>query len=109
MLVRPVRDVDHPATRNSRRRAGRCWMRRRCDRGTPRLAYALAEHRPSAVATGGWCGGRERRPSPRRRLFAAYDEVVVNGYGTEGGFVVELFDGEANLTTSCRGSATSRW
>jgi hypothetical protein len=65
----------------------------------PRVAYAFAEH--PTFGGGDWQLVRpdgSRRPftdSPGR--FVAYDDVVVNGYGTEGGFVVELFDGRGRL------------
>ncbi len=66
----------------------------------PRLTYAFAEH---PTFGGGdwrlvWPDGSDRPFTESPALFAAYDDVIVNGYGTEGGFVVELFDGEAHRT-----------
>ncbi len=66
----------------------------------PRLAYAFAEH--PIFGGGDWRlvrpDGSDRPFTETPALFAAYDDVVVNGYGTEGGFAIELFDGEANRT-----------
>jgi len=65
----------------------------------PKVAYAFARH--PTFGGGHWELVRpdgSRHPfTENPALFAAYDDVVVNGYGTEGGFVVELFDGRARL------------
>ncbi len=66
----------------------------------PQLAYAFAEH--PVFGGGDWRlvrpDGSDRPFTETPALFAAYDDVIVNGYGTEGGFAVELFDGEAHRT-----------
>ena len=66
----------------------------------PAVAYAFAEHR--TFGGGDWLlvrpdGGSRRPFSESLGEFVAYDDVVVNGYGTEGGFEVELFDGRPHL------------
>jgi hypothetical protein len=73
--------------------------------GPPRVAYAYAEH--PTFGGGDWelvtrDGGRHAF-TDTPALFAAYDDVVVNGFGTEGGFVVELFGGDARPQHEQRG------
>jgi hypothetical protein len=60
----------------------------------PKIAYGFAEH--ATFEGGDWQlvrpdGSRQPLPDNPGEL-VVYDERVVNGYGTEGGFVVELID-----------------
>jgi hypothetical protein len=61
----------------------------------PRVPYAAAQH--PVFGGGDW---RLVRPTGTTSAFAestgafiAFEDVVVNGFGTEGGFVVQLYDG----------------
>ena len=62
----------------------------------PRLAYAFAEH--PTFGGGDWrlvrLAGTTQPLGHYPGLFAVYEDRVVNGYGTEGGFIVELLDGD---------------
>lgn len=60
----------------------------------PRVAYAVAEH--ATFGGGDWQlvrpdGSRQPLPHPPGQ-FVAYADRVVNGYATEGGYVVEVVD-----------------
>ena len=66
----------------------------------PTVPYAFAEH--PTFGGGDWrlvrpgeVSGHPFTETPGE--FVVYDDVVVNGYGTEGGFVVQLFDGRPHL------------
>ncbi len=71
----------------------------------PQVAYAFAAH--PTFGGGDWelvLPGGSRHPfTETPALFSAHDDVVVNGFGTEGGFVVELFDGLGRLQHEQRG------
>jgi hypothetical protein len=64
----------------------------------PRLAYAFAKH--PTFGGGDWRlvrpDGSTQPFGPFPALFAVYDDRVVNGYGTEGGFVVQLLAGDGS-------------
>ena len=71
----------------------------------PRVAYGFAEH--PTFQGGDWQlvrpdGSRQPLPSVPGEV-VAYDDRVVNGYGTEGGFVVEVVDRRGRVVGGAEG------
>jgi hypothetical protein len=68
----------------------------------PRVAYAFSEH--PTFGGGDWrlvrTDGNTQPFGHNPGSFTAYDDVVVNGYGTEGGLVVELWSGDGSSVRS---------
>jgi hypothetical protein len=64
----------------------------------PRVAYAVSPH--PTFGGGDWRlvrpGGATQPFGHVPALFAAYDDVVVNGFGTEAGLVVQLWAGDGS-------------
>jgi hypothetical protein len=64
----------------------------------PRVAYAVARH--PTFGGGDWrlvrTDGTSQPFGENPAEFAAYDDAVVNGYGTEGGLVVEVWAGDGS-------------